>query len=624
MGRHHVRPCLWSRHVIVLAVANRSIFVSINSSALPSLATLRLLHLSYNSFHDSSIPSNLTHLELSCSGFTGQIPAAALARLTNLQREWWSEFGKPERASEPFEAGKTPSERGQHLTCLAQFHSLDLPPPLLLAYCQLVGEFPANIFPLQLPPLETLDVSINPLLKVLISFTAFSTSLPSSFANLSYLTTLDLRSCGFSASTFRPLPPNPFSSLLNLTPTISQLYLFLNRFSGWIPPLDSLKSIVRLDLSYNNLTGRIPISSGRDGLSSLQLLYLNNNALHGHVPLQLFFTLPSLQDLLLDNNQLDGELPDTQQPLHAPISSQVPTSPLSKNCGDCCTCGDASGHVTALDVAAHAISTSINSSALASITSLRLLNLSHNSFNTYIPPNLTRLDLSYSVFTGLISAAALARLANLVVLAMSAPRNSLRRDWENTSTLRKSEAVELDKTPSRRTGLLPCLQPNFMDLASLRLRSCQLVGEFPAWIFQLPKLETPDATDNPQLKGSFPPYFPVGSALRGLIISAPGFSGGPLPYSLRNPRNLTYYNFSGPITTLAHLTRLEYIDLTWSHFSGHIPSLLNHTPLAILYLGMNELREDVPYICFPYHLYSTYFSTTTSLMGAYTSLQMIL
>ncbi|GMN07136.1 hypothetical protein MTsPCn5_25250 [Croceitalea sp. MTPC5] len=66
--------------------------------------------------------------------------------------------------------------------------------------------------------------------------------------------------------------------------------------------------VIGLDLSNNNLQGRIPITIGN--LRYLETLDLSNNALKGRIP-RLFGKFDHLKKINLGNNQLVGTIPST-------------------------------------------------------------------------------------------------------------------------------------------------------------------------------------------------------------------------------------------------------------------------------------------------------------------------
>ncbi|KAF3437593.1 hypothetical protein FNV43_RR20349 [Rhamnella rubrinervis] len=120
----------------------------------------------------------------------------------------------------------------------------------------------------------------------------------SGILNLHNISRLDLSFNEFSG----PLPVK-VSQLLNLEFFI----LAYNHFSGTIPAeFGNLPSLQALDLSFNNLTGSIPSSLGN--LSSILWLMLANNRLTGPIPPELG-NCSSLLWLNLANNKLSGKIP---------------------------------------------------------------------------------------------------------------------------------------------------------------------------------------------------------------------------------------------------------------------------------------------------------------------------
>ena len=161
-------------HVISLDINNSFLYGSINSSSsLFQLVHLQKLNPVYNNFNHSEIPigvgwlSKLTHLNLSCFGFLGEIPAEILQlsklvsldlysnpltlhklglnriaeKLTNLEELVLSEVDI---------SSTVPS-------ILANLSSLTA---IFLRNCGMHGEFPTRIF--QLPNLKSLSVHLNP------------------------------------------------------------------------------------------------------------------------------------------------------------------------------------------------------------------------------------------------------------------------------------------------------------------------------------------------------------------------------------------------------------------------------------------------------------------------------
>ena len=87
-----------------------------------------------------------------------------------------------------------------------------------------------------------------------------------------------------------------------------ELNLSFNQLTDSIPnELSNLKSVFRINLSHNQLTGPLPRLSG---FNKLQHLHLNDNALSGSIPSG-YGQLTELRDLNLANNALTGTIPQS-------------------------------------------------------------------------------------------------------------------------------------------------------------------------------------------------------------------------------------------------------------------------------------------------------------------------
>ncbi|XP_058110319.1 receptor-like protein 33 [Magnolia sinica] len=311
----------------------------------------------------------------------------------------------------------------------------------------------------------------------------------------------------------------------------------------------------------------------------------------------------------------------------------------SKNNSNCClwdgiTCDNTTGLVISLDVSNRSISGRINSNNLANLSSLQILNLSYNYFNSSIPlnldslSNLIHLNLSNSGFTGQIPRE-IAHIRNLVSLDISTfflrnPLTSLKLEDPSIETLLRnlSGLTKLHLDGVRISSPLPEFLSDFTNLTCLRLSSCRLQGEFPAKIFQLPKLEVLDVSGNTFLNGSFPAELPTENALQTLLLSDTRFSGelpysfgnlrhlirlqiggcefsGQIPYSVRKIGGIVHLDlssngFNGSIPSLDNLSNLTYLDLSMNNFSGTIPSLESLTKLVRLDLSWNAFSGPIP------------------------------
>ena len=309
-------------HVIGLDLSSSYLYGSINSSSsLFHLVHLQELNLAHNNFKDSQIPpsirylSNLTHLNLSYSSFSGQVPPEILELsklvfldlsfnpLTKLQKPGLKSLVenltnlKLLNLSEVIISSQVP-----HI--LANLSSLMY---LGLEDCGLYGEFPTEVF--KLPKLQSLYVGYNqkltgylpefnsssPLRFLRLRNSSFSGFIPTSLGHLSNLIYLCLKSNNFGGQI-------PFS-LANLTQLI-WLDLSFNAFNpqtlSWVGKQTKL---TYLHLNYINSIGDIP--SSLKNLTQLTYLYLVGNQLTGQIP-SWIVNFTHLTQLNLYDNKFSG------------------------------------------------------------------------------------------------------------------------------------------------------------------------------------------------------------------------------------------------------------------------------------------------------------------------------
>ncbi|KAL7249975.1 hypothetical protein ACSBR1_012042 [Camellia fascicularis] len=288
------------------------------------------------------------------------------------------------------------------------------------------------------------------------------------------------------------------------------------------------------------------------------------------------------------------------------------------NSSDCCSwdgveCDHDTGHVIGLDLSSSFLYGSINSnSSLFNLVHLQRLNLAYNHFNySQIPPKighlprLRSLNLSNSAFFGQIPSN-ISYLSELVYLDLSG-----NPDW-NDGNLLKLEKPNLEDLVQNLTNLkvldlswvnvsstVTRALSNMSLLTTLSLESCQLYGEFPITIFQLPNLQILRLENNVDLTGYLPEFHPSGP-LKQLAISGTNFSGT-LPDSIGNLQSLNSLeinecNFSGMIpSSIGNLAQLTILDLGLNKFWAQIPSSLgNLSQLTSLDLSENQLKGMIP------------------------------
>ncbi|TXG55559.1 hypothetical protein EZV62_020815 [Acer yangbiense] len=274
-------------YVIKLDLSSSYLYGSINSSStLFHLVHLQWLSLAYNNFTDSKIPSGimnlsrLSHLNLSHSYFSGQIPPEML-ELSNLES-----------------------------LDLSGFWSFDL-----LRY-ELQLQQPGYGLQLQQPNLKSLVEKLTNL-KVLdlSSVNNISSSQLEVLTNLSSLKFLSLQNCNLEG-----IIPSSLGNLYSLI----HLDLSDNNFWGEIPSkMFELSQLEYLDLSWNlDLQLRQPTSF--DKLTNLKWLDLSDVNISSSIPNSLG-NLSSLTHLSLYGCNLQGTIPSSigslTKLLHIDISS---------------------------------------------------------------------------------------------------------------------------------------------------------------------------------------------------------------------------------------------------------------------------------------------------------------
>ncbi|KAK9222672.1 hypothetical protein WN944_011108 [Citrus x changshan-huyou] len=300
---------------------------------------------------------------------------------------------------------------------------------------------------------------------------------------------------------------------------------------------------------------------------------------------------------------------------------------------DCCLwdgikCNKDTGHVIRLDLTSSCLHGSINSSSsLFQLVHLEWLVLSNNHFNfSEIPSEitnlsrLTALSLSNSSFYGQIPAELL-ELSKLESLDLSF--NNFHLKLQNPSLANLADKLAnlkvLHLGQVNIASTVPHALANLSSLFFLSLTDCLLQGEFPAEIFQLPKLAFLTLTYNHYLTGKL-------TQLQFLRLAENQLEGS-VPNSIFELRNLqaldlSYNNLSGTVDLNMFLLNLKSLTslvlssnkfslLTGTNVSTNLPNftvigfrscsisefpyfLHNQDQLVSLDLSSNEIAGQVP------------------------------
>ncbi|KAM3682667.1 hypothetical protein ACJW31_12G089700 [Castanea mollissima] len=517
-------------HVIGLDLNSSCLYGSINStSSLFHLVHLQRLNLADNHFKLSQIPSTisnlskLTYLDLSFSVFASQIPleVSQLSQLSSLNLSRNSlEIKKPSLRGlvENLTSLEKLDLSGVKIismvpTILANLSSLT---SLRFRNCGFYGKFPVGIF--KLPNLRVLDVRYND---------GLTGHLPD-FQWSSNLEIMDLSVTSFSGK----LP----ASIGNLR-SLTTILIWDCNFSGFIPStLGNLTRLNSLDLSHNTNEGHIPSSFGN--LVQLSFLYLTNNEFLGPIPFVLA-NLTQLTALVLDHKKFAGQIP----------------------------------------------------SSIFNLTNLEFLSLSHNYFSGIVEfdkfvklKKLTTLDLSYNQVSFLEGEASANRtLQKFVTLGLS--------------------RCNLSKFPN--------FLANQNELELLNLQSNNIHGQVPEWVWNMSKesLKSFDLFDNFLTSlGQHPILLPWTnlaildlSSLQVLELSENNLSG-PLPQCMHSfgdslvLLDIRRNKFEGSIPqTWANGSKLMIIDFSQNKFQGWLPrSLSKCIALKALDLSNNQFNDTFP------------------------------
>ncbi|XP_031120480.1 receptor-like protein EIX2 [Ipomoea triloba] len=410
---------------------------------------------------------------------------------------------------------------------------------------------------------------MNFLESLILDWNFFTNGIPKSFGNLTHLQILSLGNN-------------------QLNESIADLF---KKLSG--------KSLQILELSFNNLSGEIPVDIGIR-FPSLRILHVIENQLNGSC-----FTLPSsLEELDLSRNKIRGLLQDMKcfgqecDLIHLNLADNQITGQFF----------DLSHlpSLTELDVSGNQITGHIPD--LSHVLSLTMLDLSENHLQWGLPETmgklskLERLYVSSNSLEGVLTDAHFSNLTNLQYLGLSfnaALYFNLSDNW------------------------VPPFQIKYFSCAN-----CKVGPQFPRWLQNQTTLDYLDIS-NGSISDTIPRWFWKSSmsskSFYGMNLSYNNI-GGRIPDSVTNFTadftsrliDLSYNNIWGPIPLLPdgisilHLSNnklsgpisllcstFDYfsnsIDLSYNQLSGEIPDCWNNsTKLLILNLGNNRFSGKIP------------------------------
>ncbi|XP_031126942.1 receptor-like protein EIX2 [Ipomoea triloba] len=456
-------------------------------------------------FPDLSHFPSLTSLDLSGNQLQGGLPKT-IRKLSKLEELYAS--------SNLLEGDVTEA----HFSNLTNLQFLDLSNNVALSFNLRSSWSP----PFQLRSLSLAKCKVGPqfpkwlqtqskVLEVDISFGGISDKIPNWFWNMSksyQSLNLSYNNIGGRLPHFLPpivdLGSNKFWGPILINPQeASILHLSNNKFVGSISFLCSISSATSIDLSYNQLSCEIPDCWNKSFVDDLHVLNFANNRFSGKVPNSLG-SLIELESLHLRNNNLTGELP---------LSLQNCTS------------------LSVVDFGGNKFTGRIPSWIGGSLTNLLIISPRHNKFYGDVPLSICHLksiqilDLSKNELTGKIppcfnnftylmqnSSSVGSTMQNLMLNSSSfRPGNDYYIDniliqWKNQEwEYRKQLGLlkAIDLSSNRLIGDIPEELSGLKGLILLNLSNNHLTGTIFVTIYQIEHLEVLDLSQN-QLSGEIP------------------------------------------------------------------------------------------------------------------------
>ncbi|CAJ2653749.1 unnamed protein product [Trifolium pratense] len=547
-----------------------------------NLMKLEYLDLSTNNL-TGEIPSSffhlsqLSHLGLSFNKLVGPIPN----EITKHSKLSYLDLGSNMLSGTiPHWCYNLPSLlvlrlRNNHLTdFIGEFTTYSLQ-YLYLSNNNLHGHFPNSVFELQ--NLTRLDLSSTNLSGV-VDFHQFSIFKYLYYLNLSHNSFLSINIDSKVESISSPYLEyldlsfsniNSFPKLLARLPNLQSLDLSNNNIHGKIPKwfhklLNSWEYIYYIDLSFNKLQGDLPvppygiqyfllsnnnftgdISSTFCNASSLMILNLANNNLTGMIP-QCLGTLPILSVLDLHMNHLYGSIPTNFSKQNRfetiKLNGNQLEGPLPHSLAQC-------RFLQVLDLGDNIIE-DVFPNWLGILPELQVLSLRSNKFygtitcsNTKDPfPKLRIFDVSNNNFSGPLPTSCIKNFQGM----MNVNDSQIDLQYmDNEDGYYKDSVVVIMK------GLFTELTRILTTFTTIDLSNNMFEGEIPQLIGDL-------------------------KFLKGLNLSNNGITGT-IPQSLSYLRNLEWLDLSrnrlrGEIPmALTKLNFLSFLNLSQNHLEGMIP-----------------------------------------------------
>lgn len=468
---------------------------------------------------------------------------------------------------------------------------------LVLGWNSFTGKIP--LIPSSCKELQELEISSNP----------FGGEIPSGIGNCTRLSKFGAVDSSLSGQ---------IPSSVGLLAELSILYLSSNALSGLIPPeVGNCKKLESLELYSNQLQGPIPREIGK--LNSLKSLFLFSNRFTGEIPVEIW-RIPTLENLLLYENSLTGELPLEMTKLknlkNISLFSNQFTGVIPQALG-------INSSLVSIDFTNNSFSGEIPPHICAG-RELRVLNLGHNLLHGSVPSevgncsSLVRLILGPNNLTGelpefannsslLYMDLSLNRLSGTIPQSLGNCVNLTTIKWSRNKLFgpipqvigKLANLQVLNLSYNGLTGQLPQQISRCSKMYLLDLGFNNLNGSIPSSLTNLTLLSRLKLQGN-QFSGGIPDFFPKFTNL--LEVQLGGNTlGGTIPsslgslHSLQIALNLSSNELTGEVPfQLGSLNSLQRLDLSLNNLTGSLSSLAGLSSLLEVNVSFNHFKGPVP------------------------------
>ncbi|KAF5730178.1 Leucine-rich repeat protein kinase family protein [Tripterygium wilfordii] len=394
--------------------------------------------------------------------------------------------------------------------------------------------------------------SVTSLEALFLGSNNFSRDLPESLLNLTKLTFLDLSNNTYGGD---------IQDIIGRFTNVKFLVLNGNSYTGGIDSSGILKlpNVSRLDLSYNNFSGSLPVEFSQ--MLSLKFLILAYNQFNATIPSE-FGNLQNLQALDLSFNRLSGFIPSSLGKLDSllwlMLADNLLTGNIPRELGNCSSL----------------LWLNLSNNKLSGTIPPELMNIGRNATATFmsnrqddkmilggsdclemtrwIPADYPPFSFVYTILTTKKCRSLWDQLLKGTgIFPVCAPESSV-RTFEISGYLLLSG--------NRLSGKVPVELGNLKNFSMLHLGFNEMYGEIPPEIAQV-RLVVFNVTQN-KFSGEIPTELGTLKCLLNLDLSYNNFSGA-FPASLNNLTDLSKFNvsynplISGVIPTTGQLATFE-------------------------------------------------------------------